>query len=70
MEDHQQQMLLMIPKPTIGEARVNRKRFLVKSILYHQLEKKAREIHLSEEIFDQKLREYLEKNSSNDSDED
>lgn len=37
LEDHQQKVLLMVPKPTISEARLNRKRFLVKSILYNRL---------------------------------
>ena len=41
LEDHHQKMLLMVPKPTIDEARINRKRFLIKSMIYNQLEKKA-----------------------------
>ena len=34
----------MVPKPTIKEARVNRKRFLVKNRIYDDIERKGSEI--------------------------
>lgn len=48
-------MLLMVPRPTIQEARMNRKRFLVKSILYHQMDKKARDVFIEPEEYQRKL---------------
>ena len=48
LEDHHQKMLLMVPKPTISEAKLNRKKFLIKTMIYNQLEKKAGEIHVDQ----------------------
>jgi hypothetical protein len=61
LEDHHQQMLLMVPKPTITEAKLNRKKFLIKSIIYNQLEKKGGEVHVDEAAYQDKVMQFLEK---------
>ena len=47
LEDHHLKMLLMAPKPTIKEAKLNRKRYLIKSVIYHQLERKGKDYYIS-----------------------
>ena len=59
LEDHHQKMLLMVPKPTIEEARINRKRFLIKSLIYNQLEKRAGEVHVDEQQYQDKIMDFL-----------
>jgi hypothetical protein len=51
----------MIPKPDINEARKNRKRYLLQSIIYHQLDRKAREIHVEPDEYQRHRSKYLSK---------
>jgi len=48
MEEHHLKMLMIVPKPTINEIKLTRKRYLMKSIVYHQLERKGREIYVDQ----------------------
>jgi hypothetical protein len=36
----------MLPKKKIREAKKNRKRFLLQSLIYHNLDRKAREVQV------------------------
>ena len=52
----------MVPKPTISDARINRKKFLIKSMIYNQLEKKGGEVHVNQQQYQDKVMNFLEKN--------
>ena len=49
----------MVPKPTIEEAKINRKRFLIKNLIYSQLQKRAGEVHVDDEEFHAKVMQFL-----------
>jgi hypothetical protein len=59
LEDYHLRGLHMVPKPDIKEARKNRKRYLLQSIIYHQLDRKAREIHVEPNEFERHRSKYL-----------
>jgi len=46
----------MAPKPTIHEAKLNRKRYLIKNIIYYHLEQKAGDIHVEKDELKQRLK--------------
>ena len=64
LEEHQLKMLLMLPKPTISETRLNRKRFLIKTIIYSQLERKARDIQVEQDEFKNKLQQFVKRETN------
>jgi len=51
--------MLMIPKPTIKDVKLNRKRFLMKSIIYHQLERKGRDYLIEKQYKEERFRQFL-----------
>jgi len=53
-------MLLMTPKPTIEEAKLTRKRYLITSLIYHQLERKGHDVYIEEEEYNKRLEEFLQ----------
>lgn len=46
LEDHHLKGLYMLPKKKIRDARKTRKRFQLQSLIYHNLDRKARDIHV------------------------
>lgn len=52
-------MLMVVPKPTIKQVKITRKRYLMKSIVYHQLERKGRDIFVDQIQYKKRLRDFL-----------
>lgn len=46
LEDHHLKGLFMLPKKKINEVKRSRRKFLLQQLIYHQLDRKAREVNV------------------------
>lgn len=56
----------MVPKPTIKQIKMSRKRYLMKSLVYHQLQRKGRDILIDQNEYQKRFNDFFsdDKNKS------
>ncbi len=54
----------MVSKPTIKQAKINRKRYLVQNLLYHQLQRKGKEVYIDPKEYKHKLQNFFKETNS------
>jgi hypothetical protein len=59
LEDHHLKGLFMLPKKKLKEIKKSRKRYLFQSLLYHQLDRKAREVFVEESEYKKRYEDFL-----------
>lgn len=54
LEDHHLKGLFMLPKKKLKEVKRSRRRFLLQQFIYHQLDRKAREVNVEPEEYNKR----------------
>ena len=64
LEEHQEDMLLLMPKPTIQKIKRNRKRFYAKSMLYKAIEGRGREVAIHQDDYKRRIFKFFDERNS------